>query len=299
MADKDGLKVAKDYHTETPFGNNKAFYVKGANNLDWGMKKHLANIFDPKSGNTVMFAFDHGYFMGSTAGLERLDLVIPKLMPSIDCLMGTRGALRTCVPPENRKAIALRVSSGSSMLNDDLSHEVVAVDIADSIRMNADCMAVQTFIGADGQLASIDNLSQVINAGFKYSIPTLGVVAVGKEMARTSRFFKLATRIIAEMGVQLVKTYYFEDPDDPNGFEEVVAACPVPIVVAGGKKLPEEEALAMAYKSIRCGARGLDMGRNIFQSPHSVEMAQAIRRIVHEGYTDKQAYEFYQDAIHA
>ena len=299
MADKDGLKIAKDYHVDVPFANQEGFYVKGANHLDWGMKKHLANIFDPKSGNTVMFAFDHGYFMGSTAGLERLDLVVPQLMPYIDCLMGTRGALRTCVPPENRKAIALRVSSGSSMLNDDLSHEVVAVDVADAIRMNADCMAVQTFIGADGQLSSIDNLSQVINAGFKYSIPTLGVVAVGKEMARTSRFFKLATRIIAEMGVQLVKTYYFEDPDDPNGFEEVVAACPVPIVVAGGKKLPEKDALAMAYKSIQGGARGLDMGRNIFQSPHSVEMAQAIRRIVHEGYTDKQAYEFYQDAIHA
>lgn len=299
MADKDGLKVAKDYHTEIPFANNEPFYVKGANNLDWGMKKHLSNIFDPKSGNTVMFAFDHGYFMGSTAGLERLDIVIPKLMPSIDCLMGTRGALRTCVPPQNRKAIALRVSSGSSMINDDLSHEVVAVDVEDAIRMNADCMAVQTFIGADGQLSSIDNLSRTINAGFRYSIPTLGVVAVGKDMARTSRFFKLATRIIAEMGVQLVKTYYFEDLDDPNGFEEVVAACPVPIVVAGGKKLPEDEALAMAYKSIQCGARGLDMGRNIFQSPHSVEMAQAIRKIVHEGYTDKEAYEFYQDAIHA
>ena len=179
MADKDGLKIAKDYHTDVAFANNNPFHVKGANSLDWGMKKHLSNIFDPKSGNTVMFAFDHGYFMGSTAGLERLDLVIPKLMPNIDCLMGTRGALRTCVPPENRKAVALRVSSGSSMLNDDLSHEVVAVDIEDAIRMNADCMAVQTFIGADGQLQSLDNLSRVINAGFKYSIPTLGVVAVG------------------------------------------------------------------------------------------------------------------------
>lgn len=299
MADTEGLKVAKDYHVDTPFANQEGFYVKGANSLDWGMKKHLSNIFDPKSGNTVMFAFDHGYFMGSTAGLERLDLLLPKLAPYVDVFMGTRGAIRACVPPEITKGIALRVSSGSSMLNDDLSHEVVAVDIEDAIRMNADCMAVQTFIGADGQLSSIDNLSQVINAGFKYSIPTLGVVAVGKEMARTSRFFKLATRIIAEMGVQLVKTYYFEDPDDPNGFEEVVAACPVPIVVAGGKKLPEKDALAMAYKSIQGGARGLDMGRNIFQSPHSVEMAQAIRRIVHEGYTDKEAYEFYQDAIHA
>ncbi|WP_102412251.1 3-hydroxy-5-phosphonooxypentane-2,4-dione thiolase [Beduinella massiliensis] len=292
MADKDGLKVAKDYHVSEPFANQGSFHVKGANNLDWGMKKHLSNIFDPKSGNTVMFAFDHGYFMGSTAGLERLDLIVPRLMPYVDVLMGTRGALRTCIPPTCRKAVALRVSSGSSMLNDDLSHEVLAVDIEDAIRMNADCIAVQTFIGADGQLSSIDNLSKAINTGMRYSIPTLGVVAVGKQMERTDRFFKLATRIVAEMGANIIKTYYCEN------FEEVVAACPVPIVVAGGKKLPEDEALTMAYRSIAGGARGLDMGRNIFQSEHPAEMAQAIRKVVHEGYTDKEAYEFYTDAIH-
>ena len=290
MADKDGLKVAKDYQTNVEFANNGGFYVKGASHLDWGMKKHLANIFDPKSGNTVMFAFDHGYFMGSTAGLERLDLVIPKLQEQVDVFMGTRGALRTCVSPAFKKGIALRVTSGSSMLNDDLSHEVVAVDIEDAIRMNADCIAVQTFIGADGQLSSIDNLSKCINAGMRYSIPTLGVVAVGKQMERTPRFFKLATRIVAEMGASLVKTYYCDD------FEEIVAACPVPIVVAGGKKLPEPEALEMAYRSMQGGARGLDMGRNIFQSEHPVEMAKAIRMIVHHKATDKEAYEFYLDA---
>ena len=292
MADKDGMKIAKDYHVDVPFANQGSFHVKGAENLDWGMKKHLSNIFDPKTGNAVMFAFDHGYFMGSTAGLERLDLVVPKLLPNIDVLMGTRGALRTCVPPDCRKAIALRTTSGSSMLNDDLSHEVVAVDIEDAIRMNADCMAVQTFIGADGQLSSIDNLSQTINAGLRYGIPTLGVVAVGKDMERTDRFFKLATRILAEMGANIIKTYYCDH------FDEIVAACPVPIVVAGGKKLPEDEALALAYHAISEGARGLDMGRNIFQSEHSVEMSAAIRKIVHEGFTDKEAFEFYQDAIH-
>ena len=229
MADLDGLKVAHDYHVDEPFANDKGFYVKGANSLDWGMKKHLSNIFNPKSGNTVMFAFDHGYFMGATAGLERLDLLLPKLAPYVDCFMGTRGAIRSCVPPEITKAIALRTTSGSSMLQADLSHECIAVDVEDAIRMNADCMAVQTFIGVDGQLSSIDNLSQTINAGFRYSIPTLGVCAVGKDMERTPRFFKLATRIIAEMGWQMVKSY---DCDD---FEEVVAACPGPIVVAGGK----------------------------------------------------------------
>lgn len=292
MADVDGLKVAKDYKVDVPFANQGNFHVKGANNLDWGMKKHLSNIFDPVSGNTVMFAFDHGYFMGSTAGLERLDILIPKLTPYVDVLMGTRGALRTCVPPECGKGIALRTTSGSSMVQDDLSHEVVAVDIEDAIRMNADCMAVQTFIGADGQLESIDNLSKTINAGMRYSIPTMGVVAVGKQMERTDRFFKLATRIVAEMGVQLVKTYNCEN------FEEIVAACPVPIVVAGGKKLPEDEALTLAYEVISKGARGVDMGRNIFQSPHPVEMAQAVAKVVHEGFTDKEAYEFYQDMIH-
>lgn len=291
MADLQGLKVAKDYHTDVPFANQNGFYLKGINSLDWGMKHHMANIFNPKSGNTVMFAFDHGYFMGSTAGLERLDLLLPKLAPHVDCFMGTRGAIRTCVPPEIAPAIALRVTSGSSMLQDDLSHEIVAVDIEDAVRMNADCMAVQTFVGADGQLSSLDNLNQVINAGMRYSIPTMGVCAVGKDMARTDRFFKLATRIIAEMGCQIVKTY------DCENFEEVVAACPVPIVVAGGKKLAEAEAMTLAYSVIQKGARGVDMGRNIFQSEHPVEMAIAINKIVHEGFTDKEAYELYLDSI--
>lgn len=291
MADKDGLKAEKDYHLDAPFANQGGFYVKGSNSLEWGMKKHLANIFSPVSGNTVMFAFDHGYFMGSVSGLERLDIVLPPLMDNIDVLMGTRGALRTCVPPECGKAIALRTTSGSSMIDDDLSHEVIAVDIEDCIRMNADCMAVQTFVGADGQLSSLDNLSRTVNAGLRYGIPTLGVVAVGKQMERTDRFFKLATRIVAELGANIIKTYYCDK------FEEVVAACPVPIVVAGGKKLSEPDALKLAYDSIRGGAKGVDMGRNIFQSEHPVEMSAAIRKIVHERFTDKEAYQFFQDTI--
>ena len=292
MADKDGLKVAKDYRVGVPFANQGDFQVKGANGLDWGMKHRLSRIFDPKTGKTVMFAFDHGYFMGSTAGLERLDITVPELMPYVDVLMCTRGALRTCIPASNRCGVALRVSSGSSMLNEDLSHEVVAVGIEDAIRLNADCMAVQTFIGADGQLESLDNLSQVINAGMSCGIPTLGVVAVGKDMERTDKYFKLATRIVAEMGAQIVKTYNCEH------FDEIVAACPVPIVVAGGKKLPEDEALTLAYDVIRQGAAGVDMGRNIFQSAHPVEMAQAVRKVVHEGFTSKEAYQFYQELIH-
>lgn len=287
MADKDGMKIAKDYHTETAFGKQGGFYVKGMADADWGMKTRLSNIFQPRSGHTVMLAFDHGYFMGSTAGLERLDLVIPPLVEHIDVLMATRGALRTCIAPSTGKGVALRVSAGSSMIDDDLSHEIVSVDIEDAIRMNADCMAVQTFIGADGEKSSLDNLSQVVNAGIRYGIPTMGVVAVGKQMERTSRFFKLATRILPELGAQIVKTYYCED------FEEITAACPVPIVVAGGKKLPEDEALTMCYKAMAEGASGVDMGRNIFQSTNPVAMAKAVAMVVHDNATDKLAYEFF------
>ena len=290
MADNIGNKAAHDYHLDVPAAQ-EGFYVKGAAHCDWGMKARLARMFDPRSGNTVMLAFDHGYIMGPTAGLERIDLVIPPLIPYVDVLMGTRGTIRSCISPAVPAAKCVRVTYDSTVLYDDMSNGGgIACDISSAIELNADCMAVQTFIGADGQLSSLDNLNQVINAGMRYSVPTLGVCAVGKDMARTDRFFKLATRIIAEMGVQVVKTY------DCENFEEVVAACPVPIVVAGGKKLPEDEALKLAYNVMRKGAHGVDMGRNIFQSEHPVEMAQAVSKIVHEGFTDKEALEFFRDA---
>lgn len=291
MADTIGNKNAKDFSENVPFANNGSFHVKGANSYDWGMKDRLSRIFNPETGKTVMLAFDHGYFMGPTSGLERLDLLIPRLANYADCLMGTRGAIRSSVPPTYNKAIALRASSGSSMLQDDLSHESMVVDIEDAIRMNASALAIQTFIGADGQKETIEQLNKAVNHGMKYSIPTLGVVAVGKEMERTSKFFLLATRMLAEFGAQLVKTYYCED------FDKVAASCPVPLVVAGGKKIPEKDALTLAYNSIQGGAAGVDMGRNIFQSPYPEEMIQAVTKVVHEGYTDKEAYEFFQDLI--
>ncbi|MEH7415728.1 3-hydroxy-5-phosphonooxypentane-2,4-dione thiolase [Neobacillus drentensis] len=288
MADTHGNKNAKDFSESIPFANNGNYHVKGANHLDWGMKDRLSRIFNPDTGKTVMLAFDHGYFMGPTSGLERLDLLIPRLAHYADCLMGTRGAIRSSVPPTFNKAIALRASSGSSVLQDDLSHESMVVDIEDAIKMNASAIAIQTFIGSDGQKETIEELNRAVNLGSRYSIPTLGVVAVGKQMERTTSFFLLATRMLAEFGAQIVKTYYCED------FEKVASACPVPLVVAGGKKLPEKDALTLAYNSIQGGAAGVDMGRNIFQSEHPEEIIQAVGKVVHEGFTDKEAFEFYQ-----
>lgn len=288
MADLDGIKDGKDFGLDRP-QQNEAFYLKGSNNLDWGMKNRLARIFNPKSGRTVMLAFDHGYFQGPTSGLERIDLNIAPLFDHADVLMCTRGILRSIVPPSNTKAIALRCSGGNSILSE-LSNETIAVDIEDALRVNACAMAAQVYIGSEFEHKSINNIIKLIDTGMRYGMPTLAVTGVGKEMARDARYFGLATRIAAEIGSHYIKTYFVEE-----GFEKVVAACPVPIVIAGGQKLPELDALTMAYKAVDQGAAGVDMGRNIFQADSPVAMIQAVSKVVHELMKPEAAYEMYQD----
>jgi 3-hydroxy-5-phosphonooxypentane-2,4-dione thiolase len=287
MADKDDIKEGKDFGLGVP-QKNSAFYVKGAGALDWGMQNRLARIFNPASGRTVMLAFDHGYFQGPTTGLERIDLSIVPLIAYADVLMCTRGALRSVIPPSATNAVVLRCSGGQSILTE-LSRELIAVDIEDAIRVNAAAITTQIYIGAEYEHQSIKNLVQLIDTGNRYGIPTMAVTGVGAEMKRDERYFALATRIAAELGAHYVKSYFVEP-----GFERVCAGCPVPIVIAGGKKLPELEALTMAYKAIDQGAAGVDMGRNIFQSDDAVAMIQAVGAVVHKKEKPEKAFQLYQ-----
>ena len=286
MADLDELKDTKEYYLDIP-QESDAFYLKGLNANDWGMQNRLARIFNPKTGRTVMLAFDHGYFQGATTGLERIDVKIMPLAPYSDTLMLTRGILRSIVPPSFTQSIVMRASGGTSMLKE-LSNEEIAVDIEDSIRMNVSAMAVQVFIGGEHEKQSIINMTRLVDKGTRYGIPTLAVTAVGKDMVRDARYFRLATRICAELGAHYIKTYYVE-----KDFETVTASCPVPIVIAGGKKIPELDALKMAYNAIQQGAAGVDMGRNIFQSEAPVAMIKAVRSVVHENETAEKAFELY------
>jgi len=286
MPDVDEIKEGKKYYTDVP-QKTEGFFLKGSNSLDWGMKNRLARIFNPESGRTVMLAVDHGYFQGPTTGLERIDINILPLVPYADTLMLTRGILRSIVPPSTTKPIVLRVSGGTSILSE-LSNEEIAVDIEESIRLNVCAMAVQVFIGGEYERQSIINMTKMVDIGNRYGIPTLAVTAVGTDMARDARYFRLATRICAELGAHYIKSYYIED-----GFETVTASCPVPIVMAGGKKLPELDALTMAYNAVQQGASGVDMGRNIFQSDSPVSMLQAVRAVVHNNETPQKALDLY------
>ena len=286
MPEADESKKEKQFYVDTP-ARSEPFFLKGSNSLDWGLKNRLSNIFNPETGKTVMLAIDHGYFQGPTAGLERIDINILPLLPYADTLMLTRGILRTIIPPTFNKGIVLRASGGPSILSE-LSNEQLALDIEEAIRLNAAATAVQVFIGGKMETQSVHNMTRLVDMGNRYGIATLGVTAVGKEMTRDARYMMLATRILAELGATYVKTYYVD-----KDFDKVAAACPVPIVMAGGTKLPEPDALKMAYNAIQEGAAGVDMGRNIFQSEAPIAMIEAVRKVVHEGEKPKQAYDFF------
>jgi putative autoinducer-2 (AI-2) aldolase len=256
--------------------------------MDWGMKNRLSRIIRPETGRTVMLAVDHGYFLGPTTGLEEPGKTIAPLLPYADTLMLTRGVLRTCVSADTGVPIVLRVSGGTSILGN-LADEGTTVSIRDAIRLNVAGVALSIFVGSDLERKTLLALADLVNEAGEYGVPVLAVTAVGKEMTRDARYLGLACRIAAEIGAHIVKTYYCED------FEKVVKTCPVPVVIAGGKKVPERDALELAHNAIKRGAAGVDMGRNIFQSENPVPMIRAVREVVHKGATVDAAFDLYTD----
>ncbi len=283
MPEQDTM-VAKEFHEDVP-QENRGFFLKGSASYDWGMQNRLSRIFNPDTGRTVMLAVDHGYFQGPTTGLERIDLSIVPLVRHADALMCTRGILRSVVPATENHAIVVRASGGPSILKE-LSDEEVALDVEDALRMNVSALAVQVFVGGEFETRSIHNMTQLVDRGLRFGMPVMAVTAVGRDMVRDAKYLRLACRMAAELGAQFVKTYYV-----PEGFSTITASCPVPIVMAGGKKLPELDALTMAYRAVEEGASGVDMGRNIFQSADPDAMIQAVRAVVHDGKNPQEAHD--------
>src|SRR6201982_3412472 len=282
--DSEGVRYSADRPQQAA-----GFFLKGCHQLDWGMKNRLARVFSPASGRTVMLAVDHGYFQGPTTGLERIVLSIGPLLPLCAAWFCTRGILRSVIPTETQKPMVLRASGGPSILREDLSDEQIAMDMEDAVRLNAAGIGIQVCIGGEHETRSTHNMTKLVDAGLRPGMPVMGVTAVGKNMVRDAKYFRLACRIIAELGAQYVKTYYVED-----GFETITASCPVPTVMACGKKLPELDALTMAYNAVQQGAAGVDMGRNIFQSEAPKAMIAAVHAVVHKNLKPSEGLEMYQ-----
>ena len=256
--------------------------------MDWGLKNRLSSIIKPQNNRALMLAVDHGYFLGPTEKLENPEKVIKPLLKHCDSLMVTRGVQRTSVPATTNTPMVLRVSGGSSIIGDDLSQEDITVSIQDAIRLNASALAMSIFVGSKYEYQTIVNLGKLVSEAEQYGIPVLAVTAVGKELGKDARYLSLACRVAAEQGAHIVKTYYCDN------FEKVVQSCPVPIIVAGGKKIPERDALQLTYNALKHGAVGVDMGRNIWQSEHPVAMIRAVRSIVHGNSNVDQAFSMYK-----
>ena len=259
--------------------------------MDWGLKNRISSIIKPEDNRALMLAVDHGYFLGPTEKLENPTKVIAPLLRYCDSLMVTRGVQRSSVPATTSTPMVLRVSGGSSIIGEDLSQEDITVSIEEAIRLNASALAMSIFVGSKYEYQTIVNLGKLVNEAEKYGLPVLAVTAVGKELGKDARYLSLACRVAAEQGAHIVKTYYCDN------FEKVVQSCPVPIIVAGGKKIPERDALQLTYNAIKAGAVGVDMGRNIWQSDHPVSMIKAVRGIVHNNQNVDQAFKLYQKLV--
>ncbi|MDR2775586.1 MAG: 3-hydroxy-5-phosphonooxypentane-2,4-dione thiolase [Tannerella sp.] len=267
--------------------DNKSFFLKGSDNMSWGMKNRMSRIFNPKTGRTVMLAFDHGSILEFTDGLDRLDVSVQPLIRFTDSIMCTRGAVRSVVPPTSRKPVCLRFSAAStelSELNDDC-----IIDIVDAIRLNASALGVTVVLGDKYETKTIRNLVFAADNGYKYDIPVIGIASISKQDCDAGYYAMLA-RVCAENGANIVKTYYTE-----KNFQKVINKCPVPVIVAGGKKMPEQKALEFCYRAIDEGATGIDVGRNVFQSLFPVAMIKAISAIVHDNLLPDDAYQLYRE----
>ena len=257
--------------------------------MEWGMANRMAQLIQ-SDGHALFLPVDHGYFQGPTRRLEEPRKTIEPLLPYADALFITRGVLRSSVDPDNTRPVILRVSGGTSVVGKDLANEGITTSMEEAIRLNASAVGISIFVGSDYEKESLLNLSKLVDEGEKYGIPVMAVTAVGKELGkRDARYLALASRIAAELGARVVKTYYCEE-----GFEKVVRGCPVPVVMAGGPRVNTElEVFEFVFDGMQKGAVGVNLGRNIWQNDFPVAMIKAIRAIIHQNATPKEAQELY------
>ena len=275
-----------DYFNDD-FLDNQSFFLKGIDNMGWGIKNRLSRIFNPKTGRTVMLAFDHGSILESTTGMDRLETAVLPLIHYADSLMCTRGVVRTIIPPTTRKPVCLRFSAGSTELSE-LNNDCI-INIEDALRLNASALGVTVALGDKYEAKMIENLAVAVDNGYKYGIPVMAVTSVSKQ-DRDASYYAMVARVSAENGANIVKTYYTE-----KKFSEIVNKCPVPVIVAGGKKMPEQKSLEFCRRAINDGAAGIDVGRNVFQSSSPLAMIKAISAIVHDNLETDDAYQLFRE----
>ncbi len=259
--------------------------------MEWGMKNRLSRLIQ-KDGRALFLPIDHGYFQGPVHKLEEPGKTVEPLLPYADGIMLTRGVLRSCIKPSISKPVILRVSGGTSIIGEDLSNEEITTSVKEAIKLNASAVSASIYVGSKYEHQTLMSLSKLVNECEEYGIPVMAVTAVGRELEkREARYLALSCRIAAELGARVVKTYYCRE-----NFEKVVKGCPVPVVIAGGPKVESEfEVFSFVYDALQKGAIGVNLGRNIWQNNYPVAMIKAIRAIIHEDATPKEAQQVFEE----
>lgn len=291
MADAEKILEARDL-SEMPLDhvNTRGKWIKGAENLGWGMRNRLSRLIKP-DGHCQFLPIDHGYFQGPTRCLERPGETIRELLPYADGLFVTRGVLRSSIDPDLDTPIILRVSGGTSVVGKDLADEIITTSIEEIIRLNVAAVGLSIFVGTEYEKETLESLAFLVNECEDYGIPVMAVTAVGKELEkRAARYLALACRIAAELGAKIVKTYYC-----PEDFDKVTDGCPVPVVMAGGPKCETAlEVFDFVHDGMQKGAIGVNLGRNVWQDPHPVAMMSALNSVIHDNATPQQALDRFE-----
>ena len=263
-----------------------------------GKERRLRRILNRETGRSLVIAVDHGMALGAMTGIVDVGKTIRDLDATgkVDCWLMTKGIYTHAFDPAGDPGVILRASGGATIAGPDLTREGQTADAEEALMLGVDAMATTAFIGSEYEHETLIGMAEMATECRQWDLPLLGVIGLGKineDKKKDPQFIALGARVGAEHGADIIKTYYTE-----TDFEKVVAGCPVPVMIAGGPKCETDlDTLKMIHGALQGGARGIVMGRNVWQSPHPTALLSAVYGLIHENMNVKEAVDLLEQKI--
>lgn len=250
-----------------------------------GKESRLSKLFDSNSKNTIIVPMDHGITLGPIKGLENLNNNVHRLAQNgANAVLMHKGMINSCTDYDAYRDVSMVMHlSGSTMYNPNSGCKAITGSVYEAIALGCDAVSVHLNIGDADERIMFNDISKISSDCLKYGIPLIAMVYARGEKVPNEfdvNVVKHSARVGAELGADVVKVNY---TGSIEGFSSVIESCPIPVVIAGGDKVDSEEMfLNNIYDAMKAGARGVSIGRNVFQSDNMDYLTQAIAGIVHE-----------------
>ncbi|BBO91453.1 class I fructose-bisphosphate aldolase [Desulfosarcina ovata] len=261
-----------------------------------GKKRRLRRILNKDTGRSLVLAVDHGMALGPMTGIVNVAETIRQLDATgkVDCWLMTKGIYNHAFDPAGDPGVILRASGGATIAGPELTREGQTATAKEALHLGVDAVATSAFVGSPYEHETLISMAGLSTECRKWDLPLLGVIGLGKtneDKKKDPKFIALGARVGAEHGADIIKTYYTE-----TDFEKVVAGCPVPIMIAGGPKCETDlDTLKMIHGALQGGAKGIVMGRNVWQSPYPVALLTAVHGLIHENMTVNEAAQLLEE----